>query len=292
MMMIELEGKVAVVTGAGRGLGRGIAERCAREGMHVVVADILPAPLAETDAALRAMGARTLAVETDVSQRNDIQRLADQAYDTFGQVDLLINNAGVAVESAPLDTTSEDWQWVMGVNFFGTLYGVQTFLPRMIAQNTPAHVVNVASLAGAIEAIDAYHVSKHAAVALSEAIYHDLADRAPQIGVTVFMPGLVDTELYRSGEARPERFTQQTPKPEADKDYSDWEAMFRNHGVPVGAAVTMLFEAIKQNRLYAGPIGFEEQGPGISEAIRRRADNIASERNPDHPRKLDPSDSA
>jgi NAD(P)-dependent dehydrogenase (short-subunit alcohol dehydrogenase family) len=289
MLMNEFKGKVAVVTGAARGLGRGIAMRCAREGMNVVLADIRADALMQTEADLKALGARTLVVQTDVSRADDVDRLAAKSFDTFGTVDLLINNAGVAVESSVLNSSLDDWNWVMGVNFYGALHGVRAFVPRMIAQGTVGHVVNVASLGGVVEAIDPYHVSKHATVAMSESLYHDLADAAAQIGVSVFMPGLVDTELYRAEDARPDRFASETPPIDPEYDYEDWKEMFRNFGIPIDDAVDILFEGLAEGTLYIGPIAFQKQGPGILDAIRTRADNIAAERNPDHPRNLGPT---
>lgn len=100
-----------------------------------------------------------------------------------------MNNAGVSQPATVLDESVDDWNWLMDVNFFGMLYGIRAFVPRMMEQDTAGYVVNVASMAGVVEAIDAYHVSKHAAVALTETLYHELADRAPQIKVSVFLPG-------------------------------------------------------------------------------------------------------
>ena len=196
--MKDFKGKIAVITGAGRGMGRGIALHCAKKGMKVVLADIRLESLTSTEADLQALGAETLLMQTDVSRLADVENLAKKSYEKFGAVDLLVNNAGVAAASTVLQSSLDDWNWVMGVNFYGMLYGIRAFVPRMIEQDTVGYVVNIASMAGVVEAIDAYHVSKQAAVALTESLYHELADSAPQIKVSVYLPGLVNTELYRA----------------------------------------------------------------------------------------------
>jgi NAD(P)-dependent dehydrogenase (short-subunit alcohol dehydrogenase family) len=286
----EFKGKVAVITGAGRGMGRGIASHCAQKGMKLVLADIRLESLRRTAADLQALGAETLTVQTDVSRLEDVENLAKQSYETFGGVDLLVNDAGVSTPATVLESSLDDWNWVMGVNFYGMLYGVRTFVPRMIEQGTVGHVVNVASLAGVVEAVDSYHVSKRAVVALTESLYHDLAESAPQIKVSVFLPGLVNTELYRSEEARPERFNKTavtTTEPnEAMVDF------FQTFGFPVEEAVRVLFEGLAQEKLYIGPKAFQKQSPKILDVIQKQAENIVKERNPEHPRDLGPTSPA
>ena len=153
---MEMKGKVAVITGAGRGIGRAIALRCAREGMHVVLAGIGLESLSETERDLQALGAQTLIVQTDVSKLSDVENLADQAFAAFDTVDLLVNNAGVAAPGSVLESTFDDWKWVIGVNFYGVLHGVKLFAPRLIEQATPSRIVNVSSVAGIIPDGESY----------------------------------------------------------------------------------------------------------------------------------------
>ena len=204
--MNDFTGKVAVITGAGRGIGRGIALHCAQLGMKIVLAGIGMESLTKTAADLEALNAETLIVQTDVSQLEDIEILADECYTKFGAVDLLVNNAGVAVPVSVLDSTLDDWNWVMNVNFYGVLYGVRVFVPRLIKQATPSHVVNVSSLSGIAPGGSSYGVSKHAVVVLTESLYFELADSAPQVKVSVYCPGWVDTEFDRIDRSRPDRF--------------------------------------------------------------------------------------
>jgi NAD(P)-dependent dehydrogenase (short-subunit alcohol dehydrogenase family) len=151
--MGEFTGKVAVITGAANGIGRAMAERCVREGMKVVLADIDEADLTAAATELRAAGGTVLDLRTDVANRGDVERLADRAFDAFGQVHLLFNNAGVAAGGAPWEVTWNDWEWVLSVDLWGVIHGVKVFTPLMMAQHTECHIVNTSSGAGLNEPV-------------------------------------------------------------------------------------------------------------------------------------------
>lgn len=146
--MRDFIGKVAVITGAASGIGFGIAERCIREGMKVVLADIEEANLAKAEAELKSLGGTVFGVRTDVSKRSDVELLARQALDAFGELHFLFNNAGVAAGGAPWEATWNDWEWVIGVNFWGVIHSVKVFTPLMLAQNTECHIINTSSEPG------------------------------------------------------------------------------------------------------------------------------------------------
>lgn len=286
--MQEFRDKVAVITGAGRGIGRGITLRCAKEGMRVVLAGIRMEPLEKTAADLNALGAETLVVQTDVSDLLDVENLANRSHERFGAVDLLVNNAGVVAPGTVWGSSMDDWNWVMGVNFYGVLHGVRTFVPRMIAQNQAAHIVNVASLAGLFPAGDSYGVSKHAVVALSEALYRDLADHASQIKVSVYCPGYVNSELDQidtDERPRPERFRRNATSGWTDERRSSVRESFDN-GFTIEDAAQALFDGLENDTFYIGPKAFSRQVSelpdvgGLDEIIRNRAENIINERNP------------
>ncbi len=151
--MKEFKGKVAVVTGAASGIGRAIAERLAAEGMTLVLADIEEQALAKTEGELKAKGTTTLAVPTDVSKAGDVEALARKTIDAFGAVHIVCNNAGVGPPGGPLwERTVADWQWILGVNLWGVIHGIRTFIPIMREQDTEGHIVNTASLAGLVSA--------------------------------------------------------------------------------------------------------------------------------------------
>jgi NAD(P)-dependent dehydrogenase (short-subunit alcohol dehydrogenase family) len=203
--MREFKGKVAVITGGASGIGRGIAERCVREGMKVVLADIDEANLAKTETELKTLGGTVLGVRTDVSKRSDVEHLARQAFDAFGQVHLLFNNAGVAAGGAAWEATWNDWEWVIGVNLWGVIHGIKVFTPLMLAQNTECHIINTSSSAGLIAGGSSapYSVTKHAVVALSESLYLTLQQRNSLVKVSVLCPGLVRTNIINAERNRP-----------------------------------------------------------------------------------------
>lgn len=172
-MITDFNGKVAVITGAGSGMGRALAVRCAAEGMHVLAADIEDAALTET---VTLAGHDAIGVRTDVADAGSVAALADTAFDTFGAVHLLCNNAGVFQGGLLWERTVADWEWVLGVNVWGIIHGIRSFVPRMIAQGGEGHVVNTSSLAGLVSNAYSgpYTTSKFAALAITEALAHDL----------------------------------------------------------------------------------------------------------------------
>ncbi|MCU1461067.1 MAG: family NAD(P)-dependent oxidoreductase [Acidimicrobiales bacterium] len=201
-MITEFAGKVAVITGAGSGIGRALAVRCASEGMQVVAADVEPGALDETVALI---GGDAIAVPTDVSDGAQVDALADRAFGAFGAVHLLCNNAGVFQAGVMWERTTADWEWVLGVNVWGIVHGIRAFVPRMIAQGGEGHVVNTSSLAGVVSNAFSgpYTVSKFAALALSECLAHDLRASGASIGASVLVPSSVNTGIAASTRNRP-----------------------------------------------------------------------------------------
>lgn len=197
---------VAVITGAASGIGRGMAERFAAEGMAVVLADIEEEPLTKLETDLCAKGATVLAVRTDVSNAEEVENLAVQTYHTYGAVHILCNNAGVVCSRPIWEHTLADWEWVLGVNLWGVIHGIRAFVPRMLAQETECHIVNTASILGMVrgpgEGI--YKISKHGVVALSETLADELAQKGSQIQVHVLCPGWVRTGILDSARNRPD----------------------------------------------------------------------------------------
>ncbi len=201
--MDSLKDKTAVVTGGASGIGRALCLAFAREGARVVVADVDEAGMGRTAADVAAAGSRAVAVRTDVSRLADVEALAERAAKEFGAVQVLCNNAGVAVHVGLESASHKDWEWVIGVNLWGVIHGVETFVPRMIAQKQPGHIVNTASMAGLIasQGFGIYNTTKYAVVGLSETLQKDL--RPYDIGVSVLCPMGVATNIHDSERSRP-----------------------------------------------------------------------------------------
>jgi len=207
--MQQLQGKTAIVTGAGSGIGLGLARTFAREGMQVVLSDIRGDRL---DAALedvRGLGAKAVAVVTDVSDRASVHAAADAAIKAFGTLHVACNNAGITIHGRGVnELTPQEWEWNTGVNFYGVVHGLEIFLPLIRSHGGEGHIVNTASIAGfqigGHRRSGSYGAMKFAVVALSESIAHDL--KKTPVGVSVLAPAAVKTRIYSSGENRPARF--------------------------------------------------------------------------------------
>jgi NAD(P)-dependent dehydrogenase (short-subunit alcohol dehydrogenase family) len=187
--------RVAVVTGGGGGIGLALARAFAERGSALVLADVDPVALERGEAELAARGAEVLAVRTDVTRRESVAALADRAFERFGAVHVLCNNAGIAVAGPLVGADPADWQAAMAINFWGVVHGVDAFLPRMLAQGQGGHVVNTASMAGLVgmDQLGIYCATKFAVVGLTESLHRELAPRG--IGVSVLCPMVVATNI-------------------------------------------------------------------------------------------------
>jgi NAD(P)-dependent dehydrogenase (short-subunit alcohol dehydrogenase family) len=254
--MKDLAGRTAVITGAGSGLGLEMARRAHALGMRLVLADVEPGPLARAVEEIRAAGGFALGEVTDVADDAQVARLADRAFAETGDVGLLVNNAGVGGGGYVWETGEKEWRWVLGVNVMGVVHGLRRFVPRMLeaeARGRTSHVVNTASIAGwlATPMLGVYSVSKHAVVALTETLFHDLRMAGSGIGVSLLSPAFVPTGISRSERNRPPDLSDAVP----------WTAsQARAHaaveravaGGKVGAAdvARMTFEAVLEDRFY------------------------------------------
>lgn len=278
--MKEFKGKVAVITGAASGIGRALAERCVSEGMKVVLADVDEASLTRAETELKHGGGTVVGVRTDVSKQSDVELLARKTLDTFGQVHLLFNNAGVAAGGAPWEATWNDWEWVVGVNLWGVVHGVKVFTPLMLAQNTECHIINTSSAAGLTVGGPSapYSVTKHAVVALSESLYLTLQQRNSPVKVSVLCPGLVrtniaDTERHRPAELRDEPVPM---TPERQAGLAAFKAAL-DASMPPRQVADTVFDAIRKEQFYI------LTHPDWMDVVRLRTDKLLQLENPQSP---------
>lgn len=203
--MDQLDGKVAVITGAARGIGAALADRFAAEGMRLVLADVDPAALDAAVAERHAAGTEVLGVPTDVSDAAAVDALAAAARERFGTAHVICSNAGVSGHVGPSwEQPEREWRWVVGVNLLGVVHGIRSFVPMLLAQGE-GHVVNTASLAGLVASpfCSPYAATKHAVVALSTSLFHELAFARTPVGVSVLCPGFLRTEIMETDRAWP-----------------------------------------------------------------------------------------
>lgn len=263
---MELEaGQVAVVTGAASGIGLAMAERFAAEGLKVVLADVEEAALDKAAARLRESGATVHARVVDVSERDSVRELADDVYGTFGAVHVLCNNAGVGsgAEGRMWEHDPNDWKWAFAVNVWGVFHGIQAFVPRMIGDGAPGHVVNTSSGDGGIAPLptaSVYAVTKAAVVTMTESLYAHLKAEGAAIGASVLFPGphMLRTGLWESHRNRPERYAKERPRRTPYRSLDQWEAAMRAASqevefTPVEYVAEVVADGIRAGRFWLLP---------------------------------------
>jgi NAD(P)-dependent dehydrogenase (short-subunit alcohol dehydrogenase family) len=251
--MEDFAGKTAVITGAGSGMGRAYAHRFGREGMDLVLGDVETAALERVKAELEAEGRRVVAVPTDVSDPKAVENLRDRALEAFGTVHLVINNAGVEgyLDGRIWEATTKDWEWTLGVNLWGVIYGVRIFLPILVAQDD-GYIVNTSSMTGVVRASNMYGIAKHAVRALSETIYGDLKAAGSKVGVSVLCPGIIATNLFLGSRNRPERLRNEGPTPDSGRGQTMRQQMHErlSQGMPPEEVADIVVQAIREERFY------------------------------------------
>jgi NAD(P)-dependent dehydrogenase (short-subunit alcohol dehydrogenase family) len=275
--MQDFEGKVAVVTGAASGIGRGLVRQCAAEGMRVVVADVDEKGLAEIQSEIEAGGGEICVVPTDVRKAKSVEALAQASLDRFGAVHLVCNNAGVLLSGCAWERTDDDWRWVLDVNLFGVVNGVRTFVPILLDQGQPAHLVNTASVGGLMVGpfLSPYIVSKHAVVALTESVFYELAALDTPVGISVLCPGPIATGIAKSERIRPaDRAETRALESEAEKEYESLLSSGIDAGLAPDAVGKIVFEGLRAQRfwIYTHPV--------YTEAIKGRMESILAGTNP------------
>jgi len=285
----NLEGKVAAITGAASGFGRELARLAAKQQMRLALADVQRDALDIVVKELKRSGAVVISDVVDVAQSAQVQRFAEHAFSAYGTVSLLINNAGVGGGGYLWENTARDWQWVMGVNLMGVVHGVQHFVPHMLEANRrgePGHVVNTASVAGWLSAplMGVYNVSKHAVIALSETLYHDLRLAQSSIGVSVLCPAFVPTGIAQSFRYRPAELLNSEEVTASQRiAQSASEKAVAGGRISAQEVAQLTFDAVLDDRFYI----FTH--PQILPSVRARFDAVLSGGAPADPYAAHPS---
>ena len=264
--MQDLAGRTAFVTGAASGIGFALAKRFAHEGMNVMLADIEARALDDAADALRKDGATVATVVCDVADANAVERAAQAAFEQFGNVHIVCNNAGVGGGSGIDDICIDTWRWVIDVNLMGVVHGVAAFLPHMRAHGEGGHFVNTASMAGLNTGLgfSAYVASKFAVVAMSEGLAKECAPLG--IGVTVLCPGFVRTRIWESARNRPERYGAASPPGPLHKPLAE----LGTAGLDPDDVAAQTMAAIRADELYV----FTHAGPDWRAEVAERFDGI------------------
>ncbi len=245
--------------------------------MRLVLADIDGSRLNDVGGELDDKGVTVATLVTDVSKGSQVEGLADFAYAHFGCVNLLCNNAGVAVVGPAWECTLADWEWAIGVNLWGVVHGLRAFLPRMLEAGEPGHVVNTASAAGILAPplSSPYVATKHAVVGLTESLYHDLRLRQSKVGCSVLAPGFVQTRIADSESVRPEEL--KNPRPPTDPmvgEVGSYYAKEVARGIPAEAVADAVHDAVFEDRFYV----FTH--PGMKPAYEERFARLLDGKNP------------
>ncbi len=279
--MQVVEGKVAVVTGAASGIGRAMARTFGAAGMKVALADVEMGALREVRKDLAADGVEVEAFACDVSQADAVRKLAEDARSAFGRVHVVCNNAGVFLGGTSWGTSLNDYEWILKVNVWGVIHGIRTFVPILFEQNEPAHVINTASMAGLTTGplTAAYSMSKHAVVALSESLFHELAAREScPVGVSVVCPELVNTRIFQAGRNRPPDLKREAEEdlPEETRQVEAAVSNVASLGVDPRVLAERTLAAIRENRFWVLP----PEGDPWRVAARQRHRGIDDATNP------------
>jgi len=276
--MQEFRDRVAVITGGASGIGLAMAERFAREGMKLVLADVEKRRLDEATARFQKGGVEVLGVETDVSDAEQMDALGAATLDAFGGAHIVCNNAGVACGGRSWELTTADWRWVIGVNLWGVIHGIRVFAPGLIAQGE-GHIVNTASVAGllSVPGLGPYSVTKHGVVTLSETLYGELVATGSKVRVSVLCPSWVKTGIFDADRNRPSADSNPETEEEAKRlgQYKQLGALLLSDAMSASDVADRVFEAIVEERFYI--LTHENTMP----AVQLRLTNILERRNPE-----------
>ena len=282
-MISDFKGKTAVITGAGSGFGLALARIGASLGMQLVLIDVQQDTLEAASAEMQAAGAQTMAFRLDVSDAAQMEAMAQKVKAHWGAPHLVLNNAGVGSGGLIWENTTQDWDWVLGVNVMGVVHGVRLFTPMMLEAAAhdatwQGHIVNTASMAGLLNPpnMGVYNVSKHAVVALSETLYQDLRLVTGQIGASVLCPYFVDTGISQSFRNRPADM-EGKPTRSQQVQHAMISKAVASGKVSAAEVAQLVFDAVANNQFYI------YSHPKAIGAVQTRLEDVLQARNPSDP---------
>jgi NAD(P)-dependent dehydrogenase (short-subunit alcohol dehydrogenase family) len=287
--MKNFKDKVAVVTGGASGVGRSIAARLGREGAKLVLADIERKALDKTVAEFKAQGFDAIGVITDVTQYQSVEALAEQSFGHYGAVHLLFNNAGVGPTEAPnlWDAPLKEWAWGMNVNVWGVIHGIKAFMPRLVAQNQEAHVVNTTSGNGGLNFqpfTPIYAATKAAVTAITEVLHFQLSAQQSPIKVAALFPGphVVDTGIYNSERNRPKELEDASLSVKSVHSLEEMKAQIASFGLEIQVTTPdevaeTVYQSLLKDEYWILPM----TEPLVA-AVRARMEDLLARKNPVH----------
>jgi len=275
--MFKFEGRTAVISGGAEGIGLSIAKALGEQKMNIVIADIDEKNLLKSTAELESLGIPVLGALLDVADEMQWKSVADKAIEKFGKVHMVVNNAGVGGDSGPIENQeTEGWQWALGVNLMGVVYGAKTIIPFIKQHGEGGWILNVSSMAGmgGVPYSGVYTASKAAVVALSESWAQELKDK--RIGVSVLCPAFVQTRIYDSERNRPDKYKSENYNIENESSFSKQTKQMVKDGIDVSIVGKRVVEAINHGELYIFTHPNyrqvnQERFNGIDEAFARSA---------------------
>ncbi|WP_294878886.1 SDR family NAD(P)-dependent oxidoreductase [uncultured Lactobacillus sp.] len=278
--MKVFKNKVALITGAGHGFGRALSLEAAQRGMKLAIADIDKKALNKTENDIKKTGAKVISIPTDVTEEKDIDAMVKKTMAEYGEINLLINSAGVAIPGPIWELPTRDWEWILHADLMSQVWALKRVIPIMRKQKGHGDILNVASMAGLITSplMPAYYATKFAVVGMTEAVEYDLQAEEANVGLHVFCPAFVQTDLYHTEEHRPEKYTDKSDPYYSSEIFKEGQKQAKKDittGMPLDNVPKIIFKALEDDKFYI------LTHPGMNPAIVARAKNIPSGKGPD-----------
>ncbi len=253
--MKEFKDKVVLITGAANGFGREFVKEAAARGMKIAAVDIEKDEVEAVAASVRETGAQIITIPADVTKPEEVEAAVNKVMETYGQIDMLMNNAGVVIPGPVWELPLGDWEWITHANFLSQVYFMRLVIPIMLKQKTHCHIVNTASVAGLLtgDGMPAYHATKFAAVALSESVSYDLQAIGADIVVSVYCPGFVQTDLHHCERHRPPQYSDPSDPYYSSPEFYQGQKIAETEiltGMPIDSVGMRVFQAIEDEQFY------------------------------------------